>query len=266
MTNLQGGFPTIDAPAVEANGRFTQPWYQFFINLWNRTGSAAGTTSAILDNIGNARGDVLYRGATQWLALAPGAAGNYLSTNGAGADPSWIAGTLPVIANNRLLANTSGGAAAPVATTVTATLDILGAVQGEIIYRNAAVWGVLAPGASGQFLQTLGAAANPAWAWPESVTTAITAAGATQATATALTTTVNEVTTTALATGVRMFTLSAGQRVFVINQGANPLSVYPNGVAAIDALGASNAYTLAAGKSQLFWCVSAVQIYSTQLG
>lgn len=266
MTNVQGGFPTIDAPAIGPNGRFTQPWYQFFINMWNRTGSASGTVSAVLDNIGNARGDILYRGAADWLALPAGVAGNYLSTGGAGGDPSWIAGTLPVIANNNLLANTSGGAAAPVATTVTATLDIIGATQGQILYRGAAVWSPLAVGSAGQFLQTQGAAANPTWAWPESVTTAITAAGATQATATALTTTVNEVTTVAAATGVRMFTLTAGQRVFVINKGANPLNVYPNGAAAIDALGASNPYALAAGKSQLFWCVSAVQIYSTQLG
>lgn len=35
------------------------------------------------------RGDILYRGATEWLLLAPGTAGQVLRTNGPGADPSW---------------------------------------------------------------------------------------------------------------------------------------------------------------------------------
>lgn len=36
--------------------------------------------------------------------------------------------------------------------------------QGNVIYYNGSAWVVLAPGTSGQFLQTLGAGANPAWA------------------------------------------------------------------------------------------------------
>lgn len=46
--------------------------------------------SAVLDLIDDTRGAVLYRGATAWAALAPGTAGEVLSTNGAGADPAWI--------------------------------------------------------------------------------------------------------------------------------------------------------------------------------
>lgn len=45
----------------------------------------------LLDLISSTRGSVLYRGDTAWEALAPGTAGQVLSTNGAGADPSWIA-------------------------------------------------------------------------------------------------------------------------------------------------------------------------------
>lgn len=45
----------------------------------------------LLDLISSTRGSVLYRGNTAWAALAPGTAGQVLSTNGAGADPSWIA-------------------------------------------------------------------------------------------------------------------------------------------------------------------------------
>lgn len=47
----------------------------------------------ILDQISTTQGSVLYRGATDWAALAPGAVGEFLKTNGVGANPSWaIAG------------------------------------------------------------------------------------------------------------------------------------------------------------------------------
>lgn len=50
------------------------------------------TVQEILDQITSVRGSVLFRGATDWQALAPGTAGQVLSTNGAGADPTWAAG------------------------------------------------------------------------------------------------------------------------------------------------------------------------------
>lgn len=45
--------------------------------------------NAQLDAISATRGSILYRGADEWAALAPGSAGQVLQTNGAGADPSW---------------------------------------------------------------------------------------------------------------------------------------------------------------------------------
>lgn len=45
----------------------------------------------ILDQITTTQGSILYRGATAWAALAPGTAGQYLQTAGAGADPLWAA-------------------------------------------------------------------------------------------------------------------------------------------------------------------------------
>jgi hypothetical protein len=47
-----------------------------------------------------------------------------------------------------------------------AILDLISTSQGAILYRNATSWGTLAPGASGQYLKTLGAGANPAWDTP----------------------------------------------------------------------------------------------------
>lgn len=48
-------------------------------------------TSAQLDAISSTRGSVLYRGASQWEALAPGTVGDVLTTQGAGNDPIWSA-------------------------------------------------------------------------------------------------------------------------------------------------------------------------------
>lgn len=49
-------------------------------------------TRAQLDVLGSTRGSLLLRGASGWTILAPGSSGYILSSNGPGADPSWIAG------------------------------------------------------------------------------------------------------------------------------------------------------------------------------
>ena len=60
-----------------------------------RKSSGAGdaeetTLSELLDFIGSAaQGDILYRGASAWLRLAAGTAGQFLKTQGAGADIQW---------------------------------------------------------------------------------------------------------------------------------------------------------------------------------
>lgn len=51
------------------------------------------TISGILDNIGGTQGNVLFRGASQWQALAPSTSGYVLSTQGAGANPQWVPNT-----------------------------------------------------------------------------------------------------------------------------------------------------------------------------
>ncbi len=48
---------------------------------------------------------------------------------------------------------------------LTAAMDLqFGKSQGDILYRDAAAWKVLAPGTAGQGLITGGAGANPSWA------------------------------------------------------------------------------------------------------
>jgi len=49
----------------------------------------AANIQALLNTITTTRGSVLYRGASNWSALAPGTSGQVLQTNGAGADPTW---------------------------------------------------------------------------------------------------------------------------------------------------------------------------------
>lgn len=71
---------------------------------------------------------------------------------------------LPSIASGHILGNSSASTAVAGDTTLTAIIDrAIGSVQGDVLYRNASVWVVLAPGASGQCLQTQGSAANPVW-------------------------------------------------------------------------------------------------------
>jgi hypothetical protein len=152
------------------------------------------TLSAFLDHVLTSnRGTLLTRTIGGWVALSPGATGQYLKSLGTGADLTWdspigagtvtsvAAGTglttggspitstgtvsLAAIADLSVLANTSGSSAAPVATTTTLLLDrAFGSTQGAVLYRGASAWGMLTPGTSGQVLTTGGAAANVSWA------------------------------------------------------------------------------------------------------
>jgi hypothetical protein len=74
--------------------------------------------------------------------------------------PAAIA-TIPTL---NVLANTTGGTAAPAGNTLSAVIDAaIANTQGDILYRGASAWSALAPGTSGQVLATQGASANPHW-------------------------------------------------------------------------------------------------------
>lgn len=85
---------------------------------------------------GAVQGDVLYFDGTAWALLAPGTAGQFLETQGVGANPTWasVSGVLPA------------------------------GVQGDLLYHNGTTWVVLAPGGADDVLTSGGAGANPAWA------------------------------------------------------------------------------------------------------
>lgn len=87
--------------------------------------------------------------------------------------------------------------------------------------------------------------------------TGITAAGATQATATVLQADVNVVSTAAAATGVILQALNQGDWIVVRNNGANAVLIYPPVGGTINALASNAGYSVAAGASGLVFCANA---------
>lgn len=98
------------------------------------------------------------------------------------------------------------------------------------------------------------------------VANALIATGTTQATALALNQDWNEVLTTPAGSGVILLPLLPGQSQMVYNGGLNPLLVYPAVGFAIDSLAVNAAYSLAAGKTQVFSEWQASLVRSLQLG
>jgi hypothetical protein len=86
-----------------------------------------------------------------------------------------------------------------------------------------------------------------------SAATAVTAAGTTQGTATALTVEINHVTTVTASTGVILPTpASAGIRIFIRNGGANNLNVYPHSGGNIAGTGVNAAISIDVGTTLEF--------------
>jgi len=89
MANPQNAFPKLNSEFVDEERKISIPWYRFLVSLWNRTGGAGGTVSAVLDNIDSTPGAVLYRGTDEWTGLNPGVAGQALLTEGPVSPPQW---------------------------------------------------------------------------------------------------------------------------------------------------------------------------------
>ena len=82
--------------------------------LANVSGSTAVPTAVTYTNLfndafGSTQGQIIYKGATDWAALAPGTSGYFLKTQGAGANPTWAAlNELPSGTNGHVLQYSSG--------------------------------------------------------------------------------------------------------------------------------------------------------------
>jgi hypothetical protein len=95
-----------------------------------------------------------------------------------------------------------------------------------------------------------------------SATNTISAAGATQGTATALTTDYNVVTTVAASTGVVLPTGLAGRNIIIVNRGANTLNVYPAVGGTIDSLATNSPTTLSPNQTLTIESITATQWYT----
>jgi hypothetical protein len=96
----------------------------------------------------------------------------------------------------------------------------------------------------------------------KSIATGISAAGGTQGTATALTKSLNEITTVAASQGVVLPSPEAGEIVMIANQGANALNVYPASGHSINNLSANTAQSLATDTRRIFFAVTSSKWYA----
>lgn len=80
---------------------------------------------------------------------------------------NFVAGDFVIVARDSV-AGCFHVVSAPVTGAPSRLLDLIGATQGDVLYRGASGWAALAPGTSGQFLETLGPGANPQWISPGS--------------------------------------------------------------------------------------------------
>jgi hypothetical protein len=103
--------------------------------------------SSLLDNVftASAQGTLIYRGASNWVALAPGAATTVLTSGGAGANLSWAAGSGGVTSisfgSTGLTPNTASTGVVSVAGTLGAGFGGTGLATytaGDVIYASAA--------------------------------------------------------------------------------------------------------------------------------
>ena len=100
---------------------------------------------------------------------------------------------------------------------------------------------------------------------------AVSAAGSTQAGATALTVDYNVVTTVAASTGVKLPTGTAGRRIVIVNKGANILKIYPVTSSYIDgelinaaiSLGVNGSIELMASSSTQWYSIARVAIFDS---
>lgn len=131
--------------------------------------SSSQTTSQTLTFPNITGADTLTTAAfTQTLTNKTIAAGSNTVTGLTNTNLSGTAGitnaNLATASDATIKSNVSGGSAVPSDNTLTAIIDHdIGNVQGDILYRGASTWSVLAPGTAGFVLSTGGTAANPSW-------------------------------------------------------------------------------------------------------
>ena len=106
-------------------------------NISGASNTPVGNTlTAVIDSVlGNAQGDILYRNGTVWTVLAPGTAGQALTTGGAGANPSWSPGAVGTVTSVSVVA--ANGFSGSVATaTTTPAITITTSITASVLAGN----------------------------------------------------------------------------------------------------------------------------------
>lgn len=112
------------------------------------------TLSDLLNFIGSAaQGDILYRDAAGWARLAAGTAGQYLKTNGSGANPAWASVSAGGITQMTPLTLTSGGGDTQGITGIPSTAKVL-YVGLDAVKTAAAATSLLQLGTSAGYVTT----------------------------------------------------------------------------------------------------------------
>lgn len=137
MADLITQVPVPNAPLIKPDRTPEKAWFDFFTTLWLRTGGSNSDASILLDGLGTTRGGMIARFATAWAEFE-----------------ATVANTVPVL-------NPGGGTDVQLFT-ISQLLDLLGDDRGDILFRGAANWEVLAPDANKQ-LTSNGPAADPTW-------------------------------------------------------------------------------------------------------
>lgn len=134
--------------------------------------AAAGTYNLNLPTTAGTAGQVLTSQGGGSTAMIWGSAGSSGTVTSVAAGTGLAGGTITTIGTislatqtqNTVLGSVSSGSTVPVALTASQILSMIGGTQGDILYCSGAnAWSVLAPGTSGQRLQSGGASANPSW-------------------------------------------------------------------------------------------------------
>ena len=157
-----GGVTTISV--VSANG--------FAGSVANPTTTPAITLSTSITGLLKGNGTAISAASAGTDYLAPagsGAALTGITWSQIGSTPTTLAGygitdgLGSALTNHYVFQGNGSNIAAGV--TLSAAIDAaIGSTQGNVLYRGASTWAVLAPGTNGYFLETQGASANPTWA------------------------------------------------------------------------------------------------------
>lgn len=133
----------------------------------NYSNLAQGSARSVLGVTGNATADIAAIQGTTDQVLRIDSAGTGLAfgqiATGGITDSAVTYAKIQNVANQRVLGRNTTGSGVVEETTASQVLDWIGSTQGQILYRGASGWSVLAPGTSGQLLQTNGTGADPSW-------------------------------------------------------------------------------------------------------